>query len=90
LPHSAARHAHVDPADYPNGGHGDMDHDMSDPTTAAAMERDMRDRFFVALLLTIPVIIFSPLGYNALAIRPVHSLTVRNLIGLVPSTPVIF
>jgi hypothetical protein len=39
-----------------------MDHDMSDPAMAAAMERDMRNPFLVALALTIPVIIFSPLG----------------------------
>jgi P-type Cu2+ transporter len=90
LPHSAAGHAHKDPADYPHGGHGGMDHDMSDPTMAAAMERDMRNRFLVALVLTSPVIIFSPLGYKTLGIRPVHSLTVRNLIGLVLSTPVVF
>jgi Cu2+-exporting ATPase len=90
LPHSAAQHAHKDPADYPQGGHGGMDHDMSDPTMAAAMERDMRNRFFVAFALTIPVIIFSPLGYNTLAIRPVHSLIVRNLIALVLATPVVF
>ena len=32
--------------------HGDhADHDMSDPLMAATMERDMRNRFFVALLL---------------------------------------
>ena len=40
LPHTAARHAHTEPGDYPDGGHGGMDHDMSDPTMAAAMERD--------------------------------------------------
>jgi copper chaperone CopZ len=45
LPHSATRRAHKDPADYPHGGHGGMDRDMSDPTMAAAMERDMRNRF---------------------------------------------
>jgi Cu2+-exporting ATPase len=90
LPHSAASHAHKDPADYPHGGHGGMSHDMSDPTMAAAMERDMRNRFFVALVLTIPVIIFSPLGYNTLAIRPIHSLSARNLIALVLATPVVF
>jgi Cu2+-exporting ATPase len=67
-----------------------MDHDMSDPTMAAAMEHDMRNRFFVALVLTIPVIIFSPLGYDTLGIRPVHSLTARNLIALVLSTVVVF
>jgi Cu2+-exporting ATPase len=90
LPHSTARHAHKDPAQYPHGGHGGMDHDMSDPTMAAAMEHDMRNRFVVALVLTIPVIIFSPLGYDTLGIRPVHSLTARNLIALVPATPVVF
>jgi Cu2+-exporting ATPase len=90
LPHSTARHAHRDPAQYPQGGHGGMDHDMSDPTMAAAMERDMRNRFFVALVLTIPVILFSPLGYDTLGIRPPHSLTARNLIALVLSTPVVF
>jgi Cu2+-exporting ATPase len=90
LPHSPARHAHKDPAQYPHGGHGGMDHDMSDPTMAAAMEHDMRNRFFMALVLTVPVIIFSPLGYDALGIRPLHSLTARNLIALILSTPVVF
>ena len=41
-----------------------MSHDMSDPTMAAAMERDMRNRFFVALALTIPVLLYSPLAVN--------------------------
>ena len=35
---------------------------MSDPRMAAAMERDMRNRFLVSLLLTIPVILYSDLG----------------------------
>jgi Cu2+-exporting ATPase len=90
LPHSSAQDAHKEPADYPHQGHGGMDHNMSDPSTAAAMERDMRNRFFVALVLTIPVIVFSPLGYNTFAIRPVHSETVRNAIALVLSTPVLW
>jgi Cu2+-exporting ATPase len=90
LPHSAARQAHQDPGDYPHGGHGGMDHAMSDPTMAAAMERDMRNRFFVALVLTVPVIVFSPLGYNTLGVQPLHSLTARNLIALALSTPVVF
>ena len=90
LPHSAARNAHRDPGQYPHSGHGGMDHDMSDPTMAAAMEHDMRNRFFVALILTVPVIIFSPLGYDTLGLRPVHSLTARNIIALVLATPVVF
>ena len=50
--------------------HGDnMDHDMSDPNMAATMERDMRNKFFVALLLTIPTVLYSPLGMNLLGVQ---------------------
>src|SRR5215216_7060113 len=50
--------------------HGDhMGHDMSDPGMAAAMERDMRNKFFIALLLTIPTVLYSPLGMNLLGVR---------------------
>jgi Cu2+-exporting ATPase len=44
--------------------HSMMTHDMSDPAMARAMETDMRNRFFVSLVLTIPVILYSPLGTN--------------------------
>jgi Cu2+-exporting ATPase len=53
--------AHAPAMDHAaHGAHGA--HDMSDPGMAAAMERDMRNRFFVALLLTIPVILYSPVA----------------------------
>ncbi len=44
-----------------SGGH---DHAamMADPSMAAAMEREMRGRFLVSFVLTIPVIIYSSLG----------------------------
>jgi hypothetical protein len=32
-----------------------MDHDMSDPKVARAMELDMRRRFFTALVLAVPI-----------------------------------
>ena len=54
-------------------GHGGMSHDMSDPAMAAAMERDMRNRFFVALALTIPVVLYSPLGGELVRPRAVDS-----------------
>jgi P-type Cu2+ transporter len=71
--------------------HGDhMDHDMSDPGMAAAMERDMRNRFFIALLLTVPTVLYSPLGMNLLGLRlPTFGLD-ENLIMLLLSTPVVF
>src|SRR5215211_1148439 len=71
--------------------HGDhADHDMSDPNMAATMERDMRNRFFVALLLTIPTVLYSPLGMNLLGLRlPTFGLS-ENVIMLLLSTPVVF
>lgn len=58
MPHGAAAH----------DGHGGMAHDMSDPVMAAAMERDIRTRFWVALLLTIPTILYSSIGRNTLGV----------------------
>jgi P-type Cu2+ transporter len=39
-------------------------HDMSDPRMAAAMETDMRRRFFISLILGIPTVLYSPLATN--------------------------
>jgi Cu2+-exporting ATPase len=70
--------------------HAAMGHDMSDPARAAAMERDMRTRFFIALVLTIPTVLYAPLGMNVFGVRlPTFGLDV-NLIMLVLSTPVVF
>src|SRR5918997_734975 len=71
--------------------HGDhMDHDMSDPNMAATMEGDMRNKFFVALVLTIPTVLYSPLGMNLLGVRlPTFGLG-ENVMMLLLSTPVVF
>jgi P-type Cu2+ transporter len=47
--------------------HAGMDHDMSDPKVAHAMEDDMRRRFFLALGLSVPVFLFSPVAVNFFA-----------------------
>jgi P-type Cu2+ transporter len=79
---------HSDHMDDHMGDH--MGHDMSDPGMAAAMERDMRNRFFVALLLTIPTVLYSPLGMNLLGLRlPTFGLG-ENVIMLLLSTPIVF
>jgi len=59
LPASGVREAH-EAGHQVAASHGGMDHDMSDPKMAKAMEPDMRNRFFVALILTIPTILYSP------------------------------
>ena len=67
-----------------------MSHDMSDPTMAAAMERDMRNRFFLALALTIPVVLLSPLAVNTFGIELLDSDDARNWLMLVLSAPVVW
>jgi Cu2+-exporting ATPase len=44
-------------------------HDMSDPRMAAAMEADMRRRFWISLVLAIPVVAYSGLGMLVLGGR---------------------
>jgi Cu2+-exporting ATPase len=91
LPHTAAEEQHRDPAhEAATHGHGGMSHDMSDPTMAAAMERDMRNRFVVALALTIPVVLLSPLAVNTFGIELLESETARNWLMLVLSAPVVW
>ncbi|MGH2968732.1 MAG: heavy metal translocating P-type ATPase, partial [Solirubrobacteraceae bacterium] len=91
LPHTAADEQHRDPAhEAPHDGEGGMSHDMSDPTMAAAMERDMRNRFFVALALTIPVLLLSPLAVNTFGIELFESETSRNWLMLVLSAPIVW
>ena len=91
LPHTGAEEQHRDPAhEAATHGHGGMSHDMSDPTMAAAMERDMRNRFFVALALTIPVVLLSPLAVNTFGIELLESETARNWLMLVLSAPVVW
>src|SRR3989344_5601725 len=56
---------------------------------AKLMEEDIRNKFFVALILTLPIIAYSPLGTNILGLRlptPVSA----NLIMFLLTTPVFF
>ncbi len=79
--HAPAGDAHV--------AHHGMAHDMSDPKMAADMERDMRNRFVVALLFTIPLVLVSPLGQNAFDFTPPSWLPV-DLVMFLLTIPVVF
>ena len=72
-----------------HGGHHGMAHDMSDPAMAAAMERDIRSRFWVALLLTIPTVLYSSVGRDLLGVDLPAPLP-RNWMMLLLSIPVVF
>ena len=71
--------------------HSMKGHDMSDPAMAQAMEADMRNRFFVSLVLTIPVILYSPLGVNLFKLHlPTPFGISPNWVLLVLATPVVW
>ncbi|HEU4980775.1 MAG TPA: heavy metal translocating P-type ATPase, partial [Solirubrobacterales bacterium] len=88
LPHTAAEREHdsVEPTDE----HAGMDHDMSDPKVALAMERDMRRRFFLALVLSVPVFLLSPVTADFFGLEIIGSEAARNWLMLVLSAPVVF
>jgi Cu2+-exporting ATPase len=72
-------------------GMGPMEHDMSDPAMAQQMEADMRNRFFVSLVLTIPVVLYSPLGVNLFKLHlPTPFGISPNWVLLVLSTPIVW
>jgi Cu2+-exporting ATPase len=58
--HVGMDHAGMDHAAMGHASHGS--HDMSDPRMAAAMEADMRRRFWISLVLSIPVVLYSPMA----------------------------
>jgi len=71
--------------------HGMMGHDMSDPAMAQAMEADMRNRFFVSLVLTIFVVLYSPLGVNLFKLHLSTPFSMSpNWVLLLLSTPVVW
>jgi P-type Cu2+ transporter len=87
-PAPAAPHV---PGAAPQAAHGGMAHDMSEPAMARAMEADMRRRFFVALVLTIPIVLYSSLGTSLFRLHlPVPFGLDRNWLLLALTTPVVW
>src|SRR6266496_799337 len=66
-----------------HGGHGEM--------SMAAMVADMRNRFLVAALFSIPILLWSPIGRDVLGFQVTAPFGLRDdVFGLILSLPVIF
>lgn len=74
--------------DMQTASHADHEAAMSNPAMAAEMEADMRRRFFISLLLSIPIFLYSPAAM-ALGIRLPTPIPVNWLLLLL-TTPVVF
>jgi Cu2+-exporting ATPase len=90
LPHTSADAAHEEVHPGAAEEHAGMDHDMSDPKVARAMEADMRRRFFLALALSVPVFLFSPVTVDFFGLEIIASETARNWLMLLLATPVVW
>ena len=68
-----------------------MDHEsaMASPATAKQMEADMRRRFWISLLLSIPIFLYSPVGANIFKIHLPSPIPVNWLL-LILTTPIVF
>ncbi len=68
-----------------------MDHEaaMNNPQMAKEMERDMKKRFWIALILSIPVFLYSPLAMKFFRIPPPSFIPINWLL-LILTTPIVF
>jgi Cu2+-exporting ATPase len=78
-------------ASHSEAGGSHMDHEaaMTDPQMAKAMEADMRRRFFISLLLSIPIFLYSPVGINFFKLNLPAPIPV-NWILFILTTPIVF
>ncbi len=62
---------------------------MTNPQIAKQMEADMRRRFWISLLLSIPIFLYSPVGMNVFKLN-LPSLIPVNWLLLILTSPIVF
>jgi Cu2+-exporting ATPase len=78
---------HAGHNDFSKLSHHDHEAAMTDPKMAKMMERDMRRRFLVSLIFTIPIVLYSPLGMMFVELpAPLPA----NWLLFILTTPVVF
>ena len=88
IPEKKSVGAHAD-HDMQKMSHMDHEAAMTNPQMAKKMEKDMRRRFFVSLLLSIPIFLYSPVGANVFKLVLPAPIPV-NWILLILTTPIVF
>ena len=68
---------------------GDHEAAMTNPAMAKKMETDMRRRFLISFLLSIPIFLYSPVGINFFGLNLPTPLPVNWLL-LILTTPIVF
>lgn len=101
MDHSQHHNNHDNKVSSKSMDHSQMNHDMShmshedheaamtDPKMASFMEKDMRDRFLWSLLLTIPIVLYSPIFTEFFKISLPTPIP-HNWLMFLLTTPVVF
>jgi Cu2+-exporting ATPase len=69
--------------------HADHEAAMTNPAIAKQMEKDMRRRFLISLLLSIPIFLYSPVGTNIFKLNLPTPIPINWLL-LILTTPIVF
>lgn len=79
-----------DPMLEPGGGH-ETGHEAHGAMSMADMVRDMRNRFLVALVLSVPILLWSPIGREVIGFEMSAPFGLRDdVFSLILSLPVVF
>ncbi|MEV0316292.1 heavy metal translocating P-type ATPase [Nonomuraea fuscirosea] len=89
--HDGAEAAPHETADHDGHGHGHGGHGGHGGMSMAAMVADMRNRFLVAVLFSVPIVLWSPIGTDVFGLElPVPFGWRQDVWALLLSLPVIF
>jgi Cu2+-exporting ATPase len=88
LEKKAVRDEHIG-HDMSKISHQDHEAAMTNPVMAKAMEADMRRRFWISLILSIPIFLYSPVGINYFKLDLPTPIPVNWLL-LILTTPIVF
>lgn len=75
--------------DFEKVSHMDHEAAMTNPQMAKAMEADMRRRFWISFVLSIPIFLLSPVGANLLGIH-IFNPQITNWVLFALTTPIVF
>ena len=75
--------------DISKASHKDHEMAMTDPRIAKQMEADMRRRFFISFILSIPIFLYSPAAINFFKLQLPSPVPV-NLLLFILTTPIVF
>ena len=71
------------------GNHSDHEAAMTNPAIAKQMEADMRRRFFISLILSVPIFLYSPVMTSFFGVTLLSPIPVNWLL-FVLTTPIVF